>query len=172
MHFRALVILASQLLFPITSVASAISHHQSNSSEYKLRTQTTDSLSDKNGLYVTAYHTGAGLNDAVLGSNIARASRGFLNDTHQLFDFETTFPWGLNIGGGANYGGELPHTKVLDVVKRLECCHLEKAESCQNPADPISYCQPGNQQPLTLAPGLPASGSKLTFSSGVTKEQD
>lgn len=116
MHFRPVVVQAVSLLFPITSMAFAISHRKSNSSEYNLRTQTTDSSSDKNGLYVSAYHTGAGLNDAVLGSDIAGASRGFLNETHQIFDYGTSFSWGLNIGGEANYGGELPHTQLFDAI--------------------------------------------------------
>ncbi|KAF6226008.1 hypothetical protein HO173_012598 [Letharia columbiana] len=49
---------------------------------------------DKNGLYVSGYHTGAGENDATLES-IDAASVGFLNGTNQQFDYGTDFPWGM-----------------------------------------------------------------------------
>lgn len=49
---------------------------------------------DKNGLYVSGYHTGAGENDVTLES-IDGASIGFLNGTSQQFDYGTNFPWGM-----------------------------------------------------------------------------
>ena len=33
------------------------------------------------------------------------ASVGFLNGTHQQFDYDTPFPWGLQMGGDDNYAG-------------------------------------------------------------------
>ncbi|KAL9072677.1 MAG: hypothetical protein Q9161_003385 [Pseudevernia consocians] len=52
---------------------------------------------DKNGLYVSGYHTGAGENDVTLES-IDVASVGFLNGTYQQFDYGTDFPWGMVMG--------------------------------------------------------------------------
>ncbi|KAK0508166.1 hypothetical protein JMJ35_009250 [Cladonia borealis] len=56
----------------------------------------------KEGLYVTSYHTGAGTSDVTL-EGIDVASVGFLNGTHQQFDYDTPFPWGLQMGGDDNY---------------------------------------------------------------------
>lgn len=66
---------------------------------YYLQTQVTGSgaanAADKNGLYVSAYHTGAGENDATLESSIDVASVGYLNGTNQQFDLNSDFPWGF-----------------------------------------------------------------------------
>ena len=85
---------------------------------------------DKEGLYVSGYHTGlsshllpmllhhstqraargidiksgAGTNDVTL-EGIDVASIGFLNGTYQQFDYNTTFPWGLQMGDDDNYAG-------------------------------------------------------------------
>ena len=48
---------------------------------------------------------GAGLNDVTLGP-IDVASKGFFNDTHQQFDYNTSFPWALSMGGDTNYAGK------------------------------------------------------------------
>ncbi|KAL5041666.1 hypothetical protein BDW71DRAFT_191430 [Aspergillus fruticulosus] len=56
-----------------------------------------------NDLYVYGYHTGAGLNDAVLTPDIETASKAYLNGTIVLFDYNTTFPWGLSPWGVTNY---------------------------------------------------------------------
>ncbi|KAL4997494.1 hypothetical protein BDV10DRAFT_186093 [Aspergillus recurvatus] len=56
-----------------------------------------------NDLYVYGYHTGAGLNDAVLTPDIETASKAYLNGTNVLFDYNTTFPWGLSPWGVTNY---------------------------------------------------------------------
>lgn len=84
----------------------------------------------KEGLYVSGYHTGlssrllltllhhstqrsakdtdltsgAGTNDVTL-EGIDVASVGFLNGTYQQFDYNTTFPWGLQMGDDDNYAG-------------------------------------------------------------------
>ncbi|PYI12012.1 hypothetical protein BO78DRAFT_392685 [Aspergillus sclerotiicarbonarius CBS 121057] len=58
---------------------------------------------DHNNLYVYAYHTGAGFNDAVLTSDVGTASPAFLNGTHTQFDLGTPFPWGFKMGVQNNY---------------------------------------------------------------------
>ncbi|KAM0797564.1 hypothetical protein BDR22DRAFT_862737 [Usnea florida] len=52
---------------------------------------------DKNALYVSSYHTGAGLSDVTLQS-IDDAVIGYLNGTNQQFNFtQDAFPWGLDM---------------------------------------------------------------------------
>ncbi|KAL4918691.1 hypothetical protein BDW62DRAFT_210310 [Aspergillus aurantiobrunneus] len=55
------------------------------------------------GLYVYGYHTGAGLNDAVLTSDVGTASTAYLNGTKVQFDYDTTFPWALSPLAVNNY---------------------------------------------------------------------
>lgn len=73
-----------------------------SNNEYYLKTcvinATDDYGTNKEGLYVASYHTGAGLNDVALISDISGASKGFLNDTYQQFDYNTSFPWYLDLG--------------------------------------------------------------------------
>jgi hypothetical protein len=57
--------------------------------------RTTYYLKRGDNHYVTGFHVGAGLDDAVLLGNKSRASRGYLNGTRQLFDLGTDFPWGM-----------------------------------------------------------------------------
>jgi hypothetical protein len=59
-----------------------------------------------NDLYVYGYHTGAGLNDAVLTPDVDTASKGYLNGTRVEFDYKTAFPWGLAPVGVTNYASE------------------------------------------------------------------
>lgn len=61
---------------------------------------------DHNDLYVYAYHTGAGLNDAVLTKDIDTASSVYLNGTKALFDLNSDFPWGVVATGNTNYACE------------------------------------------------------------------
>ena len=73
-------------------------------SRYYLRTQVKGPETDKNGLYVSSYHTGAGENDATLES-IDVASVGYLNGSNQQFDLGTAFPWGVGIEVTDEYAG-------------------------------------------------------------------
>ncbi|RAH72026.1 uncharacterized protein BO66DRAFT_390506 [Aspergillus aculeatinus CBS 121060] len=61
-----------------------------------------------NNLYVYAYHTGAGFNDAVLTSDTSRARAVTLNGTNAQFDLGTTFPWGFKMGANTNYASWEP----------------------------------------------------------------
>ena len=67
--------------------------------QYYLRTSivdaTNDTGTDKCDLYLTSYHTGAGLSDAVLTPNISLALSGYLNTTSSPSSGETT--WITNI---------------------------------------------------------------------------
>ncbi|KAI9718883.1 MAG: hypothetical protein M1812_003767 [Candelaria pacifica] len=72
--------------------------------EYLLRTQVIYGGPYRfNGLYLSAYHTGAGLNDATLVRD--NGIHGFINDTHQEFDLGSQFPWGLTLATDTNYAG-------------------------------------------------------------------
>ncbi|MCJ1354249.1 MAG: hypothetical protein MMC33_004236 [Icmadophila ericetorum] len=65
---------------------------------------------NKGGLFIEAYHTGAGFNDAVLvtetGTNVAAPA--FLNATYQEFNLGSEFPWGFTMGADSTYNGWLP----------------------------------------------------------------
>lgn len=58
---------------------------------------------EHNNLYVYAYHTGAGLNDAVLTEDVNTASSAYLNGTNALFDLNTELPWGVVATGNTKY---------------------------------------------------------------------
>lgn len=105
MHLPNFLLILS-LILPSIIIASPFTTRQVNQEEYYLKTRTIDPFSDKNNLYVVTYHTGAGLNDAVLVSNITYASKGYFNDGFQLFDFRTIFPWRMTLGGASNNAGE------------------------------------------------------------------
>ncbi|EON61714.1 hypothetical protein W97_00930 [Coniosporium apollinis CBS 100218] len=49
-------------------------------------------------LYLHAYHSGAGLNDAVLLADRTRAARGFLNGTYAVFNLGGPFSYGMRTG--------------------------------------------------------------------------
>lgn len=74
----------------------------------KFHLKTSSNSDSHNNLYVYAYHTGAGLNDAVLSANADDASKAFVNGTNVQFDLGTPFPWGVNMVGATNYGGKSP----------------------------------------------------------------
>lgn len=67
---------------------------------FKLQTQVIDGNQDcgtnKSGLWVTSFHTGAGLGDATLTPNVTRARLAYLNGTQQLFTYAgSAGPWPL-----------------------------------------------------------------------------
>ncbi|KAA8650120.1 hypothetical protein EYZ11_010900 [Aspergillus tanneri] len=61
-----------------------------------------------NDLYVYAYHTAAGFNDAVLTSDTKTANPAFLNNTHAQFALDTPFPWGFTMHPHNNYAAWEP----------------------------------------------------------------
>ncbi|KAJ5461262.1 uncharacterized protein N7458_002814 [Penicillium daleae] len=61
-----------------------------------------------NDLYVYAYHTGAGLNDAVLDKDDTNAAPFYLNGTSALATLGTEFPWGMSANGDTNYASWEP----------------------------------------------------------------
>ncbi|KZN87578.1 hypothetical protein EN45_061390 [Penicillium chrysogenum] len=58
---------------------------------------------EHNNLYVYAYHTGAGLNDAVLTKDVNAASSVYLNGTNAFFDLNTELLWGVVATGDNKY---------------------------------------------------------------------
>lgn len=76
---------------------------------YYLQTKVVDSSNDtgtdKDGLWVYSYHTGAGLGDVGLSSNKTWAWEGYLNGTQQLFTYPNAFaPWPLAVKYGPYQG--------------------------------------------------------------------
>jgi len=90
---------ACALLSLSTAFAAPVETRQTPA-EFYLQTSIIDSSNDtgtnKSGLYVYAYHTGAGLNDVALSPNISIASKGFLNASNWQVDLNTPeIPWNL-----------------------------------------------------------------------------
>jgi len=89
-----LFLLASFLRLVFSS--PAVSPRQvSPPQQYYLRTSIVDATNDtgtpKGDLYVTSYHTGAGLSDATLTPNLTHALPGYLNTTVDPNSGETTW---------------------------------------------------------------------------------
>jgi hypothetical protein len=59
---------------------------------------TDDYGTDKDGLYVSGYHTGAGLSDVALTPDPSIASKGFLNGTYLQFDYNSSILWYMDLG--------------------------------------------------------------------------
>ena len=92
----------------IASVAVTASPVARRDAGAQFHLKTTDSsIAAHNNLYVFGFHTGAGLNDAVLTTEASDASPAVLNDTTVSFQLGTEFPWGLVPSGESNYGGML-----------------------------------------------------------------
>lgn len=69
--------------------------------------KTSSSSSAFNGLYVEAYHTGAGLSDPVLSTTSSSAGKFFLNDTTLLLDIgEPDTYYAVEIYGDTDYAGK------------------------------------------------------------------
>jgi hypothetical protein len=65
-----------------------------------------------NNLYVYAYHTGAGTNDAVLTPDVTVANPVILNETYTQFDLGESFPWGFMMDVDINsQSGEFSNRK-------------------------------------------------------------
>ncbi|RMZ80320.1 hypothetical protein DV738_g2887, partial [Chaetothyriales sp. CBS 135597] len=70
---------------------------------FYLQTQVVGALpdcgTDKNGLWLYSFHTGAGLGDAVLSSNKSYAMQAYLNGSQQLFTYPNNQigPWPLAV---------------------------------------------------------------------------
>ncbi|KAJ5196793.1 hypothetical protein N7449_007272 [Penicillium cf. viridicatum] len=97
--------LASLLLLATSAIAAPLTTRQSKNFHLK---STGATNADHNDLYVYAYHTGAGLNDAVLTKDASIASPFYLNGTNALADLKTEFSWGLIATGNTNYGSWEP----------------------------------------------------------------
>ena len=91
--------LLSTLTLLVSAVAANPMFHtarQDTSATKPFHLKTADASNEKhNDLYVYAYHTGAGFNDAVLTPDKDTASTAFLNGTYTQFDLKTPFPWGF-----------------------------------------------------------------------------
>ncbi|BCR87189.1 uncharacterized protein ACHE_31176A [Aspergillus chevalieri] len=108
---KLLTSLTTTLLATAATASPLISRASSDEAittkKFHLKTTASDA-SAHNNLYVYAYHTGAGLNDAVLSANADDASKAFVNGTNVQFDLGTPFPWGVNMVGATNYGAWQP----------------------------------------------------------------
>ncbi|KAM0800328.1 hypothetical protein BDR22DRAFT_963289 [Usnea florida] len=105
MYSKTPTLLLSLIAIPFalaltTSHNSATNATSAPPSRYYLKTRDIDNgNSDKNNLYLSSYHSGAGENDVVLQplsdfSADNPPTVGFLNGTHQQFDLRTPgIPW-------------------------------------------------------------------------------
>ncbi|KAK6431889.1 hypothetical protein LTR95_011942 [Oleoguttula sp. CCFEE 5521] len=88
-----------KVLLPILAALPSIFAQNTTSPTYKLRADLKPGQPDKtayDGLYLSSYHTGAGLNDALFYSrDPADGILGSLNGTVQGFNLGTTFPWSM-----------------------------------------------------------------------------
>jgi len=109
MHFTAVLATTLLSVLSLTS-ASPLDTRQTITppARYFLRTKVVngnhkDTGSNKTGLYLYSYHTGAGLGDAALSSNKSIAFQGYLNGTQQLMTYNNNAigPWPLAISYAA-----------------------------------------------------------------------
>ena len=106
--------LASLAILAATVTANPVVR---NAKEFNLKTSGAENK-NHNNLFVYAYHTGAGLNDAVLDKDDSYASKIYLNGTTALADLGTEYPWGLIATGDTNYACECVE-RLLIVMQRL-----------------------------------------------------
>ncbi|KAG0156146.1 hypothetical protein PDIDSM_3322 [Penicillium digitatum] len=99
--------LASLLLLATSAIAAPVTITTRQSKRFHLKS-TGATNENHNNLYVYAYHTGAGLNDAVLTKDASIASPIYLNGTNALVDLKNEFSWGLIATGDTNYGSWEP----------------------------------------------------------------
>ncbi|KAL0640079.1 hypothetical protein Q9L58_000907 [Maublancomyces gigas] len=71
--------------------------------EFYVRSQVISGPAKFADLYLSVYHTGAGMNDLTLaGKDIA--SKAFINSTQLQWDLGTPdIPWGISLTSAANY---------------------------------------------------------------------
>lgn len=98
--------ITSVALFVSAAAASAIPR-DAPSPSFTLKTSGS-SNGDHNGLYLYAYHTGAGLNDAVLSPDAGTASTALINGTQLQFPLGS-FQGHAALAGNDNYGGMFIH---------------------------------------------------------------
>ncbi|GLI79737.1 hypothetical protein PoHVEF18_008078 [Penicillium ochrochloron] len=96
--------LASLTLLAATVIANPVTR---TAKEFHLKTSGAGN-SRHNNLFVFAYHTGAGFNDAVLSTDGTDASSFYLNGTLALANLGTDYPWGMIATGDTNYASWEP----------------------------------------------------------------
>jgi len=97
---------STNALLALSALASTALSAINDTREYRLRTEVKPHQRGKkayNNLFLYAYHTGAGLDDAAVSSNVSIAETSYLNatatstpsapDNHELFDLGTTYPF-------------------------------------------------------------------------------
>src|SRR5271156_596978 len=103
MFFFATIVTLSSLLSAALSSPLSSSVECRAPKEYRLQTKIVNNKNDKGTfkgqLWVSSYHTGAGLSDAVLIKNGSEAAKGYLNGTILQFDLGSAFPWYMAMGG-------------------------------------------------------------------------
>jgi hypothetical protein len=117
--------LSAIALLAATAVANPVA--RATKKEFHLKT-TGSAKADHNDLFVFAYHTGAGLNDAVLDKKAASASPFYLNGTTALADLGTDYPWGIEIGGDTNYACECLFIPRFDTTTTNDLLAWEAVE--------------------------------------------
>ena len=100
--------LSSLLVLATSAIAAPITTTTKESKHFNLKTSGATN-ENHNNLYVYAYHTGAGLNDAVLTTDASIASPVYLNGTNAVVDLKSELPWGLIATGNTNYACEYCH---------------------------------------------------------------
>lgn len=106
--------LASLAILAATVTANPVAR---TAKEFNLKTSGAKNKNHDN-LFVFAYHTGAGFNDAVLDKDVSIASKIYLNGTTALADLGTEYPWGLIAISDTNYACECVK-RLLIVIQRL-----------------------------------------------------
>lgn len=74
---------------------------------YLLKAVVTQGAVTQNNLYISSFHTGAGLGDAVMSPK-ANALPVFFNGTYVQFQAKTPFPWSFDMSGSTSYIGWAP----------------------------------------------------------------
>lgn len=93
--------LFTKIVLSLATLAAGVSATQK---EFHLKT--VSNSPSKNNLFVEAYHTGAGMSEAVLGTSKSAAGKFYLNETYLQMDIGQEFTFGFELGGATNYAGE------------------------------------------------------------------